>query len=92
MRRITFVIVLLAGACAGCATGPHMIQVQPGHPASTVEPESVRSTRTDTLKPESVPAMLDNSPKEGVESRPQSVPDSRPPRGGHHGHGRGGGS
>jgi hypothetical protein len=91
MRRIILAIVIQAGTCVGCANTPGVIAPGPGHPASTVESEAPRAVPTGTLRPESVPARLDNSPKTGTESRQPSVPDSRP-AGGHRGHGGGGGS
>jgi hypothetical protein len=88
MRRIIFAILIQAGTCGGCASTPQFIGPGPGHPASTAEPEAPRPGPTATLKPESVPSMLDNSPKSGTESRQQPAPASRP-AGGHHGHGGG---
>ena len=91
MRRIIFAIVIQAGTCGGCASAPHIIAPGPGHPASTSESEAPRPGPTGTLRPESVPVRLDNSPKSGTESRDRAVPASRP-AGGHRGHGGGAGS
>jgi len=93
MHRAIRALVVVGGTCLGCATAPPIACPGPGHPASVTEPEAPRATSSQTLRPESVPAMLDNAPRGGgVESRP-AAPESQPEGGHHHhGHGQGGGS
>jgi hypothetical protein len=89
MRRHIFAVIIQAGTLIGCATAPPLATPGPGHPASLAEAEAPGPAPTGTLTPESVPAILDHSPRKTAESRPASIPESRP-RGGHEGHGHGG--